>query len=93
MSLLPFIQRKFQEQKTIYWFNLDRITSLLIILNISLFFLTELVTKFGYYYTIYSLVLLGIVELFLIVPLGLLDRFWFYCLCLILELIAIFFLL
>jgi len=38
-----------------YWANLSRLNNLLIILNISLFFLTELVTKENYYFTFYTL--------------------------------------
>ena len=38
-----------------YWSHLSRFTNLLIIANISLFFLTELVTKQSYYFTFYSL--------------------------------------
>lgn len=39
----------------LFWTNLSRLNSLLVILNISMFFMTGLVNQ-GYYYTFYSLV-------------------------------------
>ena len=47
--------RSFEKDANIHWASLSRITNLLIIMNITLFFLTELVTKQGYYYTFYSI--------------------------------------
>lgn len=44
----------FEKDYEYYWSHLGRFTNLLIILNISLFFLTELVTRQNYYYTFYS---------------------------------------
>lgn len=85
------INDSFEQQMTVYWFNLSRVTNLLIILNISLFFLTELVTKQGYYYTYYSLLFLLIVEIGLIMPLGLLNRLWYYCIFLIFEFLGFYF--
>jgi len=64
----------------------------LIILNISLFFLTELVTRQGYYYTFFSLLCLGVVAIGLLIPLGLVNRLWYYCIFLFAELVAIYFL-
>jgi len=83
----------FEKQMAIYWSNLSRTTNLLILLNISLFFVTELVIKKGYYYTYYSLFLLLIVKIGLLVPFGLLNRLWYYCIYLALEFLAIYFLL
>lgn len=83
----------FEKQMAIYWSNLSRTTNLLILLNISLFFVTELVTKQGYYYTYYSLFFLLLVKVGLLVPIGLLDRLWYYCIYLIFEFFAIYFLL
>jgi len=77
---------------SLYWFHLDRLTTLLILLNITLFFVTDLVIKQGYYFTIYSLILLTCVEIGLLLPLGLLDRLWYYCLWLVFEFIALYFL-
>ena len=42
-----------------FWSNLGRLNNLLAIMNISMFFLTGLVTK-GYYYAFYALICLGI---------------------------------
>lgn len=50
----------------------------LVILNTSLFFLTGAVQSGGYYWPIYSLGLLGIVEVLFLLPLGLNRRLWFY---------------
>ena len=73
------------------WANLSRMNNLLIILNISLFFLTELVTKQNYYFTFYSLLFLGLVSLGLLLPLGLLNRLWYYLIFLTLEIFGIYF--
>lgn len=81
----------FTENTATYWANLSRLTGLLILGNFSLFFLTGLVVRQGYYYTNISLGFLFAVELGLIIPLGLLDRFWYYSLVLLFELVAIYF--
>ncbi len=72
------LQTHFENHKNIYWMNLSRFTTLLIILNISLFFVTELVTREGYYYTYFSLLALFTVEFALLVPVGLVDKLWYY---------------
>jgi len=82
------LQRDFKTNYVTYWNNLSRLTNMLIISNFSLFFLTELVTRDRYYYTHLSLSILFIVHIGLILPLGMLDRLWFYCLCLVLEFIS-----
>lgn len=61
----------FEKDYEYYWSHLGRFTNLLIILNISLFFLTELVTRQNYYYTFYPLIFLGFVQI------GLLTRWGF----------------
>ena len=86
------LNHHFVEQMAIYWANLSRTTNLLILLNISLFFVTELVAKQGYYYTYYSLFFLLLVKFGLLVPLGLLNRIWYYCVYLVFETWAIYFL-
>lgn len=91
-NTLKKLKESFESQMVIYWSNLSRTTNLLILLNISLFFVTELVTKKGYYYTYYSLSLLLIVKVGLLVPFGLLNRLWYYCIYLVIEMVAIYFL-
>lgn len=86
------LQNHFAINKNIYWMNLSRFTALLIILNISLFFVTELVTRQGYYYTYFSLLALFAVEFALLVPVGLVDKLWYYGICLVAEIIALYFL-
>lgn len=85
------LRRDFKTHYVTYVNNLSRLTNMLIISNFSLFFLTELVTRDRYYYTHLSLGFLFIVHIALILPLGVLDRLWFYCLCLLLEFISIYF--
>jgi hypothetical protein len=75
-----------------HWASLSRLNNLLVILNISLFFLTELVTRENYYFTFYSLLCLGLVNLGLLLPLGLLNRLWYYLIFLVFEFIAIYYL-
>jgi len=74
-----------------HWASLSRLNNLLIILNISLFFLTELVTQANYYFTFYSLLFLGLVSLGTLLPLGLLNRLWYYLIFLSLECFGIYF--
>ena len=85
-------QKQFERHYALLWTNLSRLNGLMIIANLSLFFLTRLVVEKGYYYTFYSLFCLGLVALFLLLPLGLFRRLWFYLCCLVLEGIGIYFL-
>ena len=90
-KLEAHLQRDFKSNYMTYWNNLSRLTNMLIISNFSLFFLTELVTRDRYYYTHLSLGFLFIVHIALILPLGLLDRIWYYRLCLLLEFGSLYF--
>ncbi len=85
------VRADFHRHCSVYWANLARLTGLLVVLNISFFFLTELV-KMGYFYTYYSLGALAAVYLALLVPLGLTQRLWFYLLAVGLQIVAIYFL-
>ncbi len=85
------LKEHFQANNAVYWANLGRFTNLLVVLNISFFFLTELVTTQDYYYTFYSLLALGIVYLGLLLPTGLLDRLWYYLIFVACELVAVHF--
>ena len=78
----------YEKDYKMYLDHLQHLTHLLILLNISFFFLTELVTKQGYYYTYYSLLCLGIVQIALVLPVGLLQRLWAYCVFLCIECIG-----
>jgi len=60
-----------------FWSHLSRFNNLLVIMNISMFFLTGLVIK-GYYYTFYSLICLGVVGMGVLVPTRLIRRLWYY---------------
>lgn len=81
----------FHADHSLFWSNLSRLNGLLIILNISLFFLTGLVAK-GYYYTCYSLVGLGLVGVGLLVPTKLVRNIKYYWLFIVVEFVAIYFL-
>jgi hypothetical protein len=91
-NLKKLLSDSFESQMVIYWSNLSRTTNLLILLNISLFFFKDLVTKCVYYYKYYSLSLLLIFKAVLLIPLGLLNRLWYYCIYLLIEMVAIYFL-
>jgi hypothetical protein len=90
--MLNALQDHFRTHHGIDWMNLSRFTSLLIILNISLFFVTELVTRAGYFYTNFSLLALLAVKFTLLVPLGLLNKLWYYGIRLASVCIALYFL-
>jgi hypothetical protein len=75
-----------------YWGHLSRATNLFIILNISLFFLTELVTKQSYFYTYFSLLFLGFVKVGILLPLGFHNRICYYMVFLMAELTGVYFL-
>ena len=81
----------FAAEHILFWSNLSRLNGLLVLLNISMFFLTGLVAH-GYYYTCYSLAGLGAVGLGMIMPTVLVRRLWYYLCFLFLEGIGIFFL-
>jgi hypothetical protein len=56
--------------------NLSRFTTLLVILSIRLFFVTERVTRQGCYDTSFLLLTLLAVEFARLVPLGLVGKLW-----------------
>ncbi len=86
------LERQFSRSAVTHWAHLSRFTNLLIILNISMFFLTDLVIKHGYYYTYYSLFFLALAATGPLMPIGLLNRLWYYLIFLISEVIGIYFL-
>jgi hypothetical protein len=71
-------ERCFQEQSVYLWPHLSRAVNLMVMLNISLFFLTGAVTNRGYYYPVISLCLLAAAALLILLPLGFQDRLPFY---------------
>ena len=82
--------KAFAAEHTLFWNNLFRLNGLLVILNISMFFLTGLVAH-GYYYTYYSLAGLGVVGLGMIIPTMLVRNLWYYLCFLFFEVIGIYF--
>ncbi len=84
-------EASFKTHMVIFWANLARLNNLLIILNVTLFFLTGLVAQ-GYTYTFISIGCFGVVAILMIIPVPFVNRLWFYLLNLTIELIGIYFL-
>jgi hypothetical protein len=74
-----------------YWSSLSRFNNLMVIVNISMFFLTGLVAK-GYFFTFYSLICLGVVGVAALVPTLLIRRLWYYWIFLVVEFIGLYYL-
>lgn len=85
------LDNAFELDHVIFWSNLSRLNNLLVIMNISMFFLTGLVAK-GYFYTFYSLIILSIVSVGLLIPTTLIRSLWYYCFYFVLELMGLYFL-
>lgn len=85
------IEMSYVRYMVIYWANLSRINNLMIVLNISMFFLSGLVSM-GYYYTFYSIGCCFLVAILSILPLPFINRLWFYLVNLLMEFIGIYFL-
>ncbi len=81
----------FRDHLSIYWSNLSRLNNLLMVMNISMFFLTGLVSR-GYYYTFISMGCLLLVGLGGLVPVACLNRLWYYLIYMILEITGLYFL-
>ena len=86
------LKKAYEEDYLLYWTNISRATTLLIILNISMFFLTGLVTTQRYFYTFFSIVALSVVLLGGILPLGYHRSFKVYIFFLAFEFIGAYFL-
>ena len=84
-------EMSYEKYMVIYWANLSRLNNLMIILNISMFFLSGLVSR-GYYYTFYSIGCCLIVAILAIIPLSFINRLWFYLVNLLIEFVGIYFL-
>ncbi len=91
IKLYTQLEESYRNNRSILWPNLGRLNNLLVIVNISMFFLSGLVAK-GYFYTFFSLSCLAVVAILLLLPLPYLERLWYYLLCLILEITALYFL-
>jgi len=85
------LEESYRNYLVVYWANLSRLNNLLIIINISMFFLTGLVSK-GYFYTFYSIGCFSIVAILTIIPSPQLSRLWFYLFNLVVEFVGIYFL-
>ena len=85
------LEHAFDADHMHFWANMSRVNNLLVIMNISMFFLTGLVVQ-GYFFTFYSLICLGIVGLGSLVPTTLIRKLWYYWMFLAVELIGLYFL-
>ena len=81
----------FDADHVLFWSSLSRQNNLVVIMNISMFFLTGLVAK-GYYYTFYSLVCGGAVAVGNLVPTTFVRRLWYFWIFLAIEFLGIYFL-
>ena len=86
------IDESFRNYMVIFWANLSRLNNLLIIVNITMFFLTGLIAQ-GYFYTFYSIGCFAFVAILMILPVPFIGRLWFYLLNLLIEFVGIYFLL
>jgi len=86
------IDESFRNYMMIFWANLSRLNNLLIIVNITMFFLTGLIAQ-GYFYTFYSIGCFAFVAILTIIPFPFIGRLWFYLLNLTVEFVGIYFLL
>ena len=84
------LKESFRRDYGLYWNTLSRLNNLLVIVNISMFFLTGLVTQ-GYYYTFFSLICATVVALGAIIPTIWVSRLWYYGIYLTFELISLYF--
>ena len=87
----PKCQAAFAADHLVLWTNLSRLNGLLVILNISMFFLSGLVTQ-GYHYTFYSLICLALVRYISLIPTPLLKNLWYYLFSLVLGTLGAYFL-
>jgi hypothetical protein len=82
----------FRKHKDVLWGCLSRQNNVFIVANISLFFISGLVSK-GYYYTFFSLGLLGLTGLIMVLPVPSYSRLWYYLIGLGCHLLGLYFLL
>ncbi len=90
-SFYQRMEEAYQQDLSIYWSNLLRVNNLMVILNISMFFLTGLVAQ-GYYFTFISIGLLTLVAITTLLPIPAFRRLWYYLFCFSVELLALYFL-
>ena len=83
--------RAFDADHVVFWNNLNRFNNLLVVMNISMFFLTGLISK-GYFFTFISISCLGVVGAGQIVPTPWIRRLWYYFIFLSVEFIGLYFL-
>ena len=85
------ITAAYRRHLVMLWGNLSRLNNLLVVMNISMFFLSGLVER-GYYFTFFSLGCLAIVAVATLIPTPLIERLGFYLALLVVEGIGLYFL-
>jgi hypothetical protein len=85
------LEQAFAAYLGVLWPHLSRFNNLMIITNLSLFFLTGLVQK-GYYFTFLSMGCFTLVALMILIPTPFLGRLRFYLLSLFFEFLGLYFL-
>ncbi len=84
------LMETFKRDYTLYWNTLSRFNNLIVIVNISMFFLTGLVAQ-GYYYTFYSLASATVVAMGAIIPTPWVSRLLYYGIFVIFEFVSLYF--
>ena len=88
--MVEWFAESYKKYLIIFWSNLSRLNNLFIILNISMFFLSGLVSS-GYTYTFYSISCFLVVAILTILPIACVGRLWDYLLNVFIELVGIYF--
>ena len=88
--MVEWLNESYEKYLIVFWSNLSRLNNLFIILKISMFFLSGLVSR-GYTYTFYSISCVFIVAILTILPVSYVGRLWFYLLNLFFVLVGIYF--
>lgn len=88
--MIEWLAESYDKYLVILWSNLSRLNNLFIILNISMFFLSGLVSQ-GYTYTFYSISCFLTVAILTILPVAYVGRLWFYLLNCFIVVVGIYF--
>ncbi len=87
-SFLEKLSKHYKENYQLYLDHMQQFNHLLILLNISFFFVTELVIKENYYFTYFSLAALGLIQLLVLLPFRWIKNYKFYLFLLFLMMVA-----
>ena len=85
------LRAAYNRHLSMLWGNLSRLNNLLVVMNISMFFLSGLVER-GYFFTFFSLACLGTVGLATLLPTRLIDHVGYYMTIVCIEVLGGYFL-